>query len=189
MILMGCLNCGRCCTSFGVCITPNDLKRICTATKLQASDIATLTPADPEREREEPSILIDGVPMLLILKWKKAHDCIFYSRNERSTAGCSIYSVRPMLCRTYPFRLRWGRLHSFVSGSESRVPSSEACVLFVDVKSRVCPRLWPAEDSYLPDLKKYEAELAYYCALAAKWNSLENTKRKRTFEEFLNFVL
>lgn len=34
---------------------------------------------------------------------KGNYDCVFLMRDERGRAGCRIYHVRPMQCRTWPF--------------------------------------------------------------------------------------
>ncbi len=36
-------------------------------------------------------------------KRKGKYDCVFLVRDEAGKAGCSIYSVRPAQCRTWPF--------------------------------------------------------------------------------------
>ena len=36
-------------------------------------------------------------------KTRYGYDCVFLTRDENGKAGCSIYSVRPSQCRTWPF--------------------------------------------------------------------------------------
>lgn len=146
-----CLRCGRCCTSFGVCITPFDIRRLSQATGLEPGSFVMAIEEPPERERAEPAVLIDGIRSLIVLAWKskKTRQCIFYSES-----GCLAYSYRPMLCRTYPFRACGGSL--------------------ADMKSRACPARWRPEaaenDSYLQDVASYEKELAEYSKIASEWN-------------------
>ncbi len=160
----GCARCGRCCTNFGVCVTPADILRLSRATGLKPSEICMAIDEPPERERGEPAILIDGKPSLLVLRWKgnAGRRCFFYSEN-----GCMAYESRPMLCRTYPFRLKAGSLK--------------------DMASRACPRLWlPADKGrYLSDLAQYEEDVRGYRAIAKDWNRA----RGGSLEKFLSFAL
>lgn len=161
------MRCGKCCTSFGVCITSFDIARIVKASngKLKPYDFVAITSEPPERERIEPAVFIEGAPYLLILKWKKAQDCIFYEKG----IGCIAYLSRPMLCRTYPFRLEGNQLKN--------------------MKSRACPEAWaPEGDSqYATDLKTYEKELTEYKKIVDKWN--KSKKEKETLTSFIDFAL
>ncbi|VVC02522.1 Putative zinc- or iron-chelating domain protein [Candidatus Bilamarchaeum dharawalense] len=144
-----CLQSGKCCTSFGVCVTPFDLLRISKAIGLKPEDIVQFIPEPPNRERTEPAVIVDTGKFLMVLKWKKELICMFYSGS-----GCNIYEDRPMLCRTYPFCLKNGK--------------------FSEMKSRVCPSSWIPEamekKQYLADLKQYEKEVMAYRLMVEKWN-------------------
>lgn len=163
------MRCGRCCTSFGVCTTIFDIIRIVDASggKLVPLDFVTITPEPPDRERTEPSILINGIPYLLILKWKpkKDQECVFYDKDR----GCVIYESRPILCRTYPFKSEKNKLEN--------------------MKSRACPCFWIPNDKtqYLSDLKTYEKELSKYKKIVDNWNKKEKTRE--TLKEFLDFAI
>lgn len=156
-----CLRCGKCCTSFGVCITPSDMMRICHATGLEPLEFVSAIPEPPERERTEPAVLIDGKRSLIVLKWRKERACTFYS-----ASGCSVYRSRPRLCRTYPFVLKRGRL--------------------ADIGSRSCPLRWKSGDEkgYLEDLEAYGKEIASYREIADGWNH----NGGGSLEEFLRFL-
>jgi Fe-S-cluster containining protein len=158
-----CLRSGRCCTSFGVCITPFDIARIAEQTKLQPERFVMAIDEPPDRARKEPAVLIDGKPSLIVLKWQKRMNCIFYGE-----CGCSAYGCRPLLCRTYPFSLENGNL--------------------VEVRSRTCPVPWFPEgtekDQYVRDIKKYERELRQYRTLALSWNE----RGGGNIQEFISFV-
>jgi Fe-S-cluster containining protein len=153
------MRCGRCCTSFGVCVTPSDIRRIALETGLEPISFIAAIPEPPDRERDEPSVIIDGKPSLIILKWSKHRNCIFYG-----SEGCTVYSYRPLLCRAYPFK-----------GSRAR-GSLE------DMASRACPAPWRPDDkaAYLHALKAYGKELLRYKRFAAVWN-----KHGGTLAEFL----
>ena len=159
----GCQRCGRCCTSFGVCVTPFDIARISAATGMEPGKIAMIIPEPPKRKRAEPAILISGKRCLVVLCWSdETRRCMFYS-----ISGCIAYAARPMLCRTYPFLLKAGGLES--------------------VCSRACPRRWKPDDeaAYAADCRQYEKEVAAYRSIAAEWNS----GKGGTFREFLSFSL
>ncbi len=172
-----CLRCGRCCTSFGVCITPSDIVRIAEDTGREPSSFAASIPEPPNRERKEPSILINGERSLIVLKWKEKSDarvCFFYSESDKSDGcesknkGCSIYGSRPFLCRSYPFRKHENSL--------------------CDMKSRACPARWSPDDAgkkaYLTDLTRYENELGFYSIIADEWNK----NPKGGLEAFLRYI-
>lgn len=46
---------------------------------------------------------INGRLSLNERKTQHGYDCVFLQRNDSGKAGCSIYSVRPQQCRTWPF--------------------------------------------------------------------------------------
>jgi len=144
---MSCLRCGACCTRFGVCITPSDIVRISLATGMRPSQFVGTVQDYPNREREEPALLIGGEKQILVLKRSKENVCFFYSPE-----GCRIYHHRPLLCRTYPFRKN-----------------------MEDLLSRACPSEWAPEgnekEQYGRDIFLYEKELAEFRKFADGWNS------------------
>jgi len=167
----GCLRCGRCCTRFGVCVTPFDILRISRKTGLPPEEFVFALPEPRKHKRKEAVVLIDGKRCLIILKWKnpvfwvfKGRICFFYSGN-----GCSIYEERPMLCRTYPF-IHTGKTLS-------------------DLKSRPCPQLWMPDskgrEQYAAALEQYEKEIIEYNKIAEEWNRGPGGDLKA----FLKFVL
>jgi Fe-S-cluster containining protein len=145
----GCLRCGRCCTGFGVCVTPFDILRLSEAAALNAESFVMAIPEPPERERTEPAVIIDGKSSLIVLRWAGPPErkCIFYSQS-----GCTAYASRPMLCRTYPFKNENGKL--------------------AITKSRACPRAWipSGPEGYRADNEKYAIELSRYGKIAQEWN-------------------
>jgi Fe-S-cluster containining protein len=170
-----CQRCGKCCTSFVVCATPFDVARITKATNKKPKSFVSLISEPPERERTEPSILIDGGPCLLVLKRRKGSVCIFYNGT-----GCGIYDCRPMLCRTYPFRVRRP-----VFRAQSRAP----CL--TDMKSRACSERWVPEGAEKKqcarDCRKYESEIRKYEKIAGEWNKKAGSGG--SFRSFLDFAL
>lgn len=142
-----CMRCGNCCTQFGVCITPFDIRRIAAATGMKAEEFVAVIDVPRERERHEPAVMISGRPSLLVLKWRKDRICMFYEPGK-----CGIYDVRPMLCRTYPFVLTRHEI--------------------ADIPGRVCPRKWAPEHYaiYGAYLEQYRREVELYRAIAEAWN-------------------
>ena len=143
-------------------MTPSDIRRISKRAKLAPSSFISSIEEPPGREREEPAVLINGIKSLIILRWADARRCIFYEN------GCSIYASRPMLCRTYPFRIGKNGL--------------------ADLKSRACPMRWVPDDAekkrYIDDLRRYGKALEEYKKMADGWND----KGGGTLVEFLAAV-
>jgi len=164
MAVSSCMNCGRCCTSYGVCVTPSDIERIIKASGSDPVDFLMIIPEPPQRERKEPCVLIDNVRSLVVLRWSKKRDCVFHGKD-----GCTIYPSRPMLCRTYPFSLDGKALK--------------------DMKSRACPCLWRPNESdtnvYLADLGTYGSDIERYRDIADEWNS----KGGGSFMGFITFAI
>lgn len=90
-----CLACGECCRGEdnSVLVFPHEIRCIQHATGLSWQEVAA-PPEEGEWDRE-------GYFHTLEWRLAKAGDaCRFYQEGR-----CAIYSVRPMLCRTYPFYL------------------------------------------------------------------------------------
>ena len=95
-----CLGCGECCSGEdnSVVVFPFEIRRILAAKGLQWLDIVS-----PPNEGEW-----DRKGCFHTLEWrlnKENESCQFYKNGL-----CAIYSVRPMLCSTYPFYLDRGEL-------------------------------------------------------------------------------
>jgi Fe-S-cluster containining protein len=155
----GCMRCGRCCTRFGVCVTPFDIMRISEATGEDPILFVMAIEEPDKRERTEPSVVISGVRSLMVLRWKAARVCRFFTKD-----GCSVYAHRPSLCRSYPFVSKEGRL--------------------AEVGSRQCPAGWKSGDGYLADAKRYSTEIERYRKIAAEWDSGPGGD----LETFLSFI-
>jgi Fe-S-cluster containining protein len=144
-----CLNCGKCCISFGVCVSEYDVELIVKNTGLSEDVFVQYIPNYDSRERKEKAVLINGKKMLRILKWKSnpdvfldnEHVCFFYNEKEKR---CDIHSFRPRLCRTYPFKL-----------NEKKE--------LIETQSRACPKKWfPVKEElnqYKKDIEEYEKNL------------------------------
>jgi len=159
-----CLRCGKCCTQFGVCVTPLDIARIVECIGMKPEEFLSLVDDYAEREREEPAVLIDGKMKIIVLKRDVENVCCFYSKK-----GCKIYGCRPYLCRVYPFISREGKL--------------------VESKSRACVRCWnpsaEGKKQYSKYAKIYAKQVKDYGKIAEEWNSSGGGD----FNSFLKFAL
>lgn len=82
-----CTRCGNCCTG-----EPGYVW-------LDANEIARIAEAVDLTEAEFKAVYTKKAPRGLTLREKSNGDCIFYDREK----GCTIYSLRPKQCRTWPF--------------------------------------------------------------------------------------
>lgn len=112
-----CQECGECCQGEdnSVVAFPEEIRRI-----QRATDLDWLEAVAPPEEGEW-----DRKGCFHTLEWrlrKENYACRFYQDGR-----CSIYPVRPMLCRTYPFYLDEGRLmHSECQGLGGKIGREEA---------------------------------------------------------------
>lgn len=85
-----CTQCGNCCSGGPgyVWLTDEDMAKIAAYLKLPLEAFT----------RQFVRRVQNGFSLIE----KKNYDCIFLTR-ENGKAGCSIYPVRPMQCRTWPF--------------------------------------------------------------------------------------
>lgn len=83
-----CINCGLCCTG-----APGEVR----VTEHDVEKIAAFLELEPAVFRKKYVRRVDGG---LSLKERRNGDCVFFSN------GCTIYPVRPVQCRTYPFWFR-----------------------------------------------------------------------------------
>lgn len=101
-----CRRCGKCCRGrFGdntVTVFPSDVRAIMAATGLGWLDVARPPASDD----------VDAEGFIHTFEWalrkKEDGDCLFFKDGK-----CAIYEHRPLLCRTYPFRLEAGELEVY----------------------------------------------------------------------------
>jgi len=82
-----CTRCGNCCTGAPGYVWVNDE---------EVQDIAAFLGAPDAQMQAVYTRLVGGRRSL---REKANHDCVFWDKS----AGCTIYSVRPRQCRTWPF--------------------------------------------------------------------------------------
>jgi uncharacterized protein len=112
-----CLQCGECCQGEdnSVVVFPQEIRRLLITTGLQWLEVV-----GPPKEGEWDK---DGCFHTLEWRLKKAGESCRFYQNGR----CSVYSDRPMLCRTYPFYLDNGKLMcSQCRGLDGKMESDEA---------------------------------------------------------------
>lgn len=101
-----CRRCGKCCRGrYGdntVTVFPSEIRAIAAVTGLDWLDFA----------RPHESDDIDSEGFIHTFEWslrkKDDGDCIFLENG-----ACAIYDLRPLICRTYPFRLEAGELEVY----------------------------------------------------------------------------
>jgi len=103
----GCTKCGECCTVYCIPVTHHDLHRMLKHLKVEvnadnlANIVEFIEPDDEVLETYEdvPKVtLSDYSNENLVMVLKGDDMCEFYDGN-----GCSIYPVRPLICRFFPF--------------------------------------------------------------------------------------
>lgn len=89
-----CTQCGRCCTGPPgyVWFSPEE-----------ARDIADYLNINEDKFLQSYAHQIKGRWSLNEIQRGREHDCVFLARTPQGQATCSIYSVRPTQCRTWPF--------------------------------------------------------------------------------------
>ncbi|HUO10267.1 MAG TPA: YkgJ family cysteine cluster protein [Phycisphaerae bacterium] len=92
-----CTQCGNCCTGSPgyVWLTIDDMEKIADHLGLPFDDFT--------RTYVRRIAGGKGGGNRFSLLEKKNYDCVFLTRDDKGKAGCRIYSVRPMQCRTWPF--------------------------------------------------------------------------------------
>ena len=91
-----CTRCSSCCRheSGFVYLSENDLSRLANEFGMDYTSFVETwcrwVPFAQDRER-------------LSLKEKSNFDCIFWNDSEGDTTCCTVYNVRPLQCRTFPF--------------------------------------------------------------------------------------
>jgi Fe-S-cluster containining protein len=143
MIGFQCLRCGECCTGDynSVTVFPFEVRRI-----LKSCGEEWLEAVEPPEVGEW-----DRQGRFHTLEWrlkKETGRCRYYSEG-----GCSIYQVRPFICRTYPFYLVKGVLRlSECRGLGKAISRQEAASLAALLKDR-----------YITELEEALALLQNFC--------------------------
>lgn len=104
-----CQRCGKCCSLYCIPCTDKDIHRILNFLKLfpeRASDFVELV--EPEEDildsyEDVPKVLVEDIiseNLVLVIKSDVPEEyCYFYDDDNK----CTIYPVRPLVCRFFPF--------------------------------------------------------------------------------------
>lgn len=89
-----CTQCGNCCSGphgyvWFTEVEADEIAKFLVKSTCRCSSVATPTPSTANGRSTNASA--------------RGYDCVFLQRDDRGLALCSIYSVRPKQCRTWPF--------------------------------------------------------------------------------------
>lgn len=114
-----CIRCGNCCTDEKTIVNTTyfDILRIKDGLNLTLDELLYILGfykfKDDITQKEQEKMVISAIKTekglaFVGLYKKKNGDCYFYDSNSKK---CTIYSVRPMFCRTFPFSFRKDKTH------------------------------------------------------------------------------
>jgi Fe-S-cluster containining protein len=161
-----CVSCGHCCTDVICLPTPGDVVRIAKGTGENPHDfLEFVTPGDITGvKKSDPTWLeVNGERYLMALN-RGPKGCYFL---DKKTKKCSIYGLRPLLCRLFPFLLhetRDGEYSSFGLHTNVGCPKHRT--------NEVATR--PLYEIYLEDRKHQED----YEDLVTVFNNRNDEKRQ-----------
>ena len=89
-----CTQCGKCCTG-----PPGYVQ----FTEEEATNIADHLDVTVAEFRKRYTHMVHGIESLEERRSRYGYDCVFLKRDDSNGVLCSIYAVRPMQCRTWPF--------------------------------------------------------------------------------------
>ena len=173
-----CDECAACCYDTIPIITDHDIRRIMKATGKGPLDFVELyseRKVEIGPERSSGFVKMARGKRIMGLKQKK-EQCIFLSRDKR----CTIYEVRPFVCRTYPFDIKLDQ-----SGKITAIGFHEKASHGKDICTAVA-RVVAAGKYVVEDTMQEDREDQSYWKKCNKWNSI--AKQRRTLRGFLNFL-
>ncbi len=175
-----CLRKGFCCRRYWIPVTHLDLARIIHFAKVDLEEIIDLKSVDIYGNYPQiPQALIDGKPHYLSLKERDDGSCIFL---DPSTGSCRVHSVKPLVCRFYPFTYRIAGDQIIVTVAEGAVG---ACPGLVDDDAPMDPRI-VEEVKRLAKIHLFEVGL--WKAACIEWNRAGGGTR-REFIEYLRRLI
>lgn len=160
-----CRNCkAKCCRGLAVVLTIPEALRLNDAIGLDPDSYFELSDkVDSRKTPHFPLLYWEGKQLkeyFIIIKKRQNGDCFFL--NENST--CGIYSVRPSVCRLYPFEL-----------TDSKKQKDGA----------LCPKKFVREPQTDKEAEILEADLKNHGIAARRWNAIFEKKLK--IDEMLSF--
>ncbi|MFB0560882.1 MAG: YkgJ family cysteine cluster protein [Candidatus Lokiarchaeia archaeon] len=177
-----CKQCGECCVRYTICVTHKDVFRIAKTYGLNPHDFLDYTV--PDKSVEES---FKDVPRFIGEKREKWVLCLEENeKNDRcyfnNSGPCSIYPVRPFICRAFPFL--W---ESKKQGSKFTL--NEEAMDF-------CKGLGAKENQFdfaavARDMIESEKEDKEYTKLVEEWNQLVERKeiKSASLKKFIDFFM
>jgi len=174
-----CTQCGNCCKDPILPLTDADVKRIVKDTGHAATDIirwVDRNAIDMDDEPEAFVMLRQGKRIMTMRQGRGG--CRYLGADDR----CTIYSIRPLGCRAFPFDPTFKR-----DGTLRRLKLIEAteCPYELDGQNDV--------DAIRKLHERYDAATDDYQQKVAEWNRLQRRRRRQgkaaqTTREFLDFL-
>lgn len=177
-----CRQCGECCTRYTICVTHKDVFRIA---KTYGSDPHNFLDYTVPDESVEESF--KNIPRFIGEKKKKWILCL--KENEKNdhcyfydSGPCSIYPVRPFICRAFPF-LWQSKKNGF------KFTLNEEAIDF-------CKGLGADKNKFdfeavAGDMIESEKEDKEYAVLVEEWNKLVERKeiKSPSLKKFIDFFM
>ncbi|MFX0147302.1 MAG: YkgJ family cysteine cluster protein [Candidatus Hodarchaeota archaeon] len=191
-----CIRCGACCIDQNTIVNTSyfDLLRIKDGLNLTLDELIYILGfyvfenkiSESKRKKLviSPIIVEKGLAFVGLFK-KKNGECYFYNREKQE---CSIYDLRPMFCRTFPFSFQ-------MIDKDDNSLSSKIKITFSNKGIDYCPGI--SENSPIINIKEWVKvgkktldEIGENEKIISMYNSLVNEgKIQPTVKTFLNFLL
>lgn len=187
-----CIKCGACCSDeiIKITLTHIDLLRLFTDTqdieKIKKLLSVYILPKDNVSEKQikneimekmviSPIIMHEGEGFICLKKKDDNKSCIFLKNNQE----CSIYQIRPLACRTFPF---------FYSFEKSNNP-----MIFTKRALEICPGIGKGKIIDINKLKENGEnvlkELANFSYFTKTLNEYQKQNEIMTLSEIISFAI
>lgn len=168
-----CTGCGNCCKGTYLTVTDADVRRILERTKRPLDDFLQFWPIeDVDMSQRSPwAIKMSNRRKLMTVKWMRGQ-CSFLDKNDR----CTIYTHRPMVCRSHPFEVSLTD-----GGGIERMAMSRVVECLHEWDGNITRR-----DLGLLERASARENDAYHARVGA-WNR-ERSRTRRTRPEFLRYL-
>ena len=169
-IHFGCNQCGECCRQVQVPVSHADVLRL--LARFDEPDVFKMLQLHPIEASDPDAVWLEGRPVLLTLRTRLPEGGCGMLVDDR----CSIYAERPMVCRTFPFVNKNGRLR--ISGEFE---------LLVGLACDKTPFYGSKE--VLADIETCQRNFVRYRRLIKLWNS-ENASQpeRQTLKNLIHFI-
>jgi len=173
-----CTLCGECCLLYWVPVTAHDAARIFKYTGLRPRDFLALFPKEQAGEWSTSEILLKDGYYYLVLRKGLNGRCVFL-RQLNGRRICSVYKVRPLTCRFYPFTY-WREDNVVVLGLHADAEG------FCEGIGRGIPHEFSVE---YEAVVKSSRERAFFESMIRRWNGLVRLRLvEGTLNDFFEFL-